>query len=79
MPMEKGDLLFKAVAAIYDSWRTVTKFEVVHYDNKDNILAVVKKNSTRVQDTEYTVRIDNVRVVVSSLDDALDFIVDYHD
>jgi len=77
--MIKGDLFFKAVASIYDSWRTVTKYEVVHYDNKSKVLAVVKKNHTNVKSKEYTVRIGNVRCVVPSLEEAAGYIVEYYE
>lgn len=77
--MNKGDLFFKVIDSMYDSWRTVLKYEVVHYTDKSKILAVVKKNSTRAKDTEYTVRIDSVQCVVPSLANALGYIVDYYE
>ena len=77
--MIKGDLFFKAVDSVYDNWRTVLKYEVVHYTNKSKVLAVVKKNSTNYKDTEHTVSIGNVRCQVPSLAEALDYIVDYYD
>lgn len=79
MFIDKGDLFFKAIESVYGGWCTVLKYEVVHYTDKLKILAVVKKNSTRVKDTEHTVRIDNVRCVVPTLNDALDYIVEYYE